>query len=104
MQLGGSYAVHLHKDGELHSFLPGDEVPEWAAKLITNPNAWKPSESPEPSDDSEVPADPVDARPAKAGPGASRQVWDDYATSKGVEVDPGWKREDIIAAVENAGF
>lgn len=29
-------------------FGPGDDVPEWAAKLITNPNAW--AEEPEPAE------------------------------------------------------
>jgi hypothetical protein len=32
--------VHVHKDGASHVFGPEDEVPEWAAALITNPLAW----------------------------------------------------------------
>lgn len=28
------------KDGEMQSFGPGDDVPGWAAKQITNPSAW----------------------------------------------------------------
>jgi hypothetical protein len=31
------YAVHLQKDGVTESFLPGEDIPAWAAKLITNP-------------------------------------------------------------------
>jgi hypothetical protein len=31
------YAVHLQKDGVTESFLPGDEIPAWAARLIKNP-------------------------------------------------------------------
>lgn len=31
------YAVHLQKDGVTETFLPGDEIPAWAAKKITNP-------------------------------------------------------------------
>lgn len=101
MQLGGSYAVHLHHDGVLHSFLPGDEVPAWmAAKLTTNPYTREESSAVE----SAVEDSPADGAPAKSGPGASRQAWEDYAVSKGVQVDPDWKREDIIAAVENAAF
>lgn len=37
------YAVYLddpEQPGEVVRFLPGDEVPEWAQKEITNPNAW----------------------------------------------------------------
>jgi hypothetical protein len=37
------YAVYLddpERDGETVVFVPGDEVPEWAAKQITNPNCW----------------------------------------------------------------
>jgi hypothetical protein len=31
------YTVHLQKDGVTESFAPGDEIPAWAAKRITNP-------------------------------------------------------------------
>lgn len=31
------YAVHLQKDGVTETFLPGDDIPAWAAKKITNP-------------------------------------------------------------------
>lgn len=37
------YAVYLDDPenvGEAVCFVPGDEVPEWAAKQITNPNCW----------------------------------------------------------------
>lgn len=34
-------SVHLFDDkGRRHVFVPGDEVPEWAAKRIKNPAAW----------------------------------------------------------------
>ena len=110
-----------------HSFLPGDDVPEWARKLITNPHAWEADTADEPDsddedsgaadlDDSEAggESDPVDTptpapdalseAPAKTGPGASRQKWADFAAANGVEVDQSWKREDIIAACEKAGL
>lgn len=33
--------VHLNDEaGRVHTFGPGDEVPSWAAKKITNPKAW----------------------------------------------------------------
>lgn len=38
-------AVHLYdKRGRLHSWRPGDVVPEWAARRITNPAVWAPNE------------------------------------------------------------
>lgn len=36
-------AVFVHvlgDDGQMHVFGPGDDVPDWAAKKITNPDAW----------------------------------------------------------------
>lgn len=101
MQLAGTNAIHLHRDGVLHSFLPGDEVPEWAAARITNPYALGDQAEPDAEpDDDEDEDEEVGARPAKTGPNASRQAWEDYAKSKHIEVDPDWKRDDIIAAVE----
>lgn len=35
--------------GNVHSFGPGDEVPEWAVRKITNPLAWEDGEVPFPS-------------------------------------------------------
>ena len=37
-------AVFVHvadKNGEVHAFGPDDDVPAWAAKAITNPDAWE---------------------------------------------------------------
>ena len=105
MILGGDYAIHMHgDDGALHSFLPGDVLPDWVAARIDNPytraavvTAEQSPESPEPNDSPELSGG---AMPPKQGPGASRQVWEDYAASRGVTVEADWKREDIIAAVE----
>ncbi|WP_280481627.1 hypothetical protein [Nocardia cyriacigeorgica] len=44
-----------------------------------------------------------DGPPAQRGTGSNRQAWADYAESRGVTVEPDWKREDIIAACEAAG-
>lgn len=38
--------------------------------------------------------------PPKAGRGASRQAWADYAGTVGVDVDDDMTRDDIIEAVE----
>jgi len=122
MLLRGANAVHLHRDGVLHSYLPGDDVPEWAVEKIGDPNVWADEEAPvvpgpviAPTVTRTVPAVPqteLDSTPATAtdsgrppenGPGATRQVWADYAASAGVEVDAAWKREDIIGACAAAG-
>ncbi|MGV9540923.1 hypothetical protein ACWDSF_06320 [Nocardia beijingensis] len=101
MKLGGEFAVHLRKGDELVTFLPGDDVPEWAAKQITNPLAW--GEEPERAEVTVGAGGATDGPPPQGGPGASRQKWADYAATKGVEVQADWKREDIIAACEKAG-
>ncbi|MEU2013104.1 hypothetical protein [Nocardia sp. NPDC019302] len=114
MKLGGEFAVHLRKDDDLVTFLPGDDVPEWAAKQITNPLAWgkqpdrvevavgpggSTSFGERLSSDGKTP----DGPPPQGGAGASRQKWADYAAANGVEVEADWKREDIITACEKAG-
>ena len=43
-------ARHVHVrhpvDGEVHRFAPGEQVPEWAQRAITNPKAWGDDGSP----------------------------------------------------------
>lgn len=106
MKLGGEFAVHLRKDDELVTFLPGDDVPEWAAKQITNPLAW--GDEPERAEvavgSGGAGRQESDGPPPQGGSGASRQNWADYAAANGVEVESDWKREDIIAACEKAGI
>lgn len=131
MQNHSDFAVHLHRDGMLHTFPPGAHIPDWAQELITNPyvrgeatpdpreatrvRAWSPEperpasaqtrEEPvthEPAADT-APAEGDLARPPESGIGSGQPVWAEYARSKGVEVAADWKREDIIAACVQAG-
>jgi hypothetical protein len=44
-KLAGFVAVH-DDDGKAHLFGPDDNVPAWAVKKITNPNAWEAGETP----------------------------------------------------------
>lgn len=37
MKNQSEYAVHLQKDGVTETFMPGDDIPAWASKMITNP-------------------------------------------------------------------
>jgi hypothetical protein len=74
---------------------PGDDVPGWAAALITNPEVWEGeavvSSSP-----------PVGGEPPRSGRGASAKAWRRYAESVGVVAPEGASREEIIAAVDAA--
>lgn len=82
--------VHVHdSDGASHAFGPGDTVPEWARKKITNPAVW---DTPEVS------------IPAKAGAKGTRDKWASYAEAKGVEVDKDWGRDDIIEHLQSQGI
>lgn len=90
------HAVATDKDGNLLSqvFGPGDEVPAWARKAITNPDVWD-GESDEEFEDPRASLE----RPAG---NASREDWAAYAEQEGVELEPDMKRDDIKAAVDLA--
>lgn len=123
--------VHLHHDGLLHTFRPGDEIPDWASEQITNPyvrgdgapdsaaasrlRAWAPEPeraAPAPKREQDADEEPGadmalaegdPSRPPENGIGSGQPVWAEYARSKGIEVAADWKREDIIAACAQAG-
>lgn len=88
--------VHVFDiDGVVHVFGPGDEVPTWAAKLITNPAAW--DEMPElPDEEIEI--------PARGGAGSGAGAWAAYAKAKGFDVPADASREEIIEALEAEGI
>ena len=122
--------IHLHDDtGELHTFLPGDAVPEWVARRITNPAVWADgggylASNPGPvapedagpggaggpaSSPPDEPGSPAVSRsknsssgePPRSGPGSNRRAWADYANTIGVEYDVTTDgRDAIIAAVD----
>lgn len=90
------------ESGNLHSFGPGGAVPDWARKRITNPQVW---DSPTSPGDTPAPGlDSAGTPPPQGGPGASRQVWADYATRNRVPVQDDWRRDDIIEACKKAGI
>lgn len=74
-------------------FGPGDAVPSWAEKAITNPDVWADE------DPGEV-ADQVDDSSDRPRGNASRDAWADYARSRGVDVSDDMDRAAIIAAVD----
>lgn len=95
----GQYAVHLlDDDGVLRSFLPGDAVPDWAAKRMGD-HCFA-------ADDSaaaDVPADDSAGPPPRHGKGSSEEKWRAYAEQHGVDVSAAEGRDDVIAALEQAG-
>lgn len=48
--------------------------------------------------------DDGDGPPPKAGPGSGASAWVEYSKSKGVDVPADARRDDVIAALEKAGF
>lgn len=81
--------------GILYQFGPGDDIPSWARKKITNPNVW----------DGELDDDEggSDGPPPKSGKGGGIRAWRKYAEDNGVDVDGLDSPEEVIAAVETAG-
>lgn len=94
MRTLNTYVHAVGENGESQVFGPGDVVPGWARKAITNPKVWD-GEDDEPAVSTPV----VLERPAG---NASREDWAAYATQEGVELDPDMKRDDIKAAVDLA--
>ena len=89
--------------GNVVSFGPGDDVPAWAKKLITNPRVWEGGED----DTADQPpagggTGGGDEPPPMSGAGAGRDDWAAYAEKQGVKVEEEWKRADIISALKNA--
>jgi hypothetical protein len=124
------FTVHLRHNGVLHTFYPDDTLPDWAVEKISNPyvhgrakpdphaaslvrvpravraapaprRAQPADEVPE-GDEDDVSEGPA-GRPPENGVGAGRDVWAEYATTHGVEVESAWRREEIIAACKAAG-
>lgn len=105
----------------MNVFAPGDEVPADLVARVSNPDVWGSDaldEDEAPAVPAPVPVTPVvpDAPPAdddddeshgdippKSGPEGSRAAWAEYAESVGVMVTSIMKRNEIIAAVEQAG-
>lgn len=121
-------AVHVHDD--VHGdkvFAPGDELPSWASKLITNPKAWadapdtaaaakdadadsaakakkadKPAEGDKTAAADKSSATPTSTtgKPPMVRSGSDTAAWHSYATKNlGIEVPDGSNRAAIVALV-----
>lgn len=88
----GELAVYVSdEDGAVHRFLPGDEVPAWAAKLM-GPHCFEGAEEGEAA-----------GPPPRAGKGSGEAAWRAYAEDQGVDVSTAEGRDEVIEALERAG-
>lgn len=118
--------VHVFDENhETHVFGPGDKVPGWAKKQITNPKAWAAAESDDDldedlesddeteeledddseheeseDDDSEEDDDESSSLPPQRGKGSGVARWRRYAEANEFEVDEDAGRDEIIAALK----
>lgn len=60
-----SYVHVVDEDGQAHAFGPGDDVPSWAEKAITNPDVWE-------ADDSAAQPETETVEPGNSSPPARR--------------------------------
>lgn len=117
----GKYAVHVaDAAGELHSFLPGREVPAWAEKLlgehcfaggtdlderearVTGATPANDSLPAADTDDEDEAAGSAGGPPPKSGKGGGIDHWREYAHYHGIDTE-GLSKEQIIAELEAAG-
>lgn len=122
-----AYVSVRDADGTPHRFAPGDEVPEWAASYLSNPDVWDdsspvpnaetgstvpnvetvpavPEPAPEPAPAATAPAAqapeqqaPVGTPPPRGGKGSGRTAWVRYAAGHGLNTDEFDDRDEIIA-------
>lgn len=106
--------VHVPVGMDWVVYGPGDEVPAEHAALITNPKAWAEDsaevapevvvDDTEQGSVGEVPAPAGSEAPPRAGKGSGRDAWAAFAESRGVLVEDTDSRDEIIAAVQDAGI
>lgn len=92
--------VPVHDGTETFWYGPDSDVPARHAKLI-GPHAWADGGSGADEAVEEGPTGPTP--PPQGGPGSGRDAWAGYAAELGVDVDGDAGRDDIIAAVRDAG-
>lgn len=94
--------VHVPVDGDWVVYGPDDEVPAEHAALITNPKAWEDGEVPTAAVSGEVTGS-GSGEPPRSGKGSARDAWEAFAADHGVHVEDDDSRDDIIAALAEAG-
>jgi hypothetical protein len=122
--------VHVtDENGATRIFEAGQDVPDWAATQITNPDVWEGELPPhlqgeqDPSQPPETPSAPVGAmpphaqgtpvaaqsetgsgEPPRSGKGSGKEAWAAYADSLGVDVPGDASRDDIVAHLVERGL
>jgi hypothetical protein len=128
-----AYVSVRDADGTSHRFAPGDEVPEWAASYLSNPDVWDdssqvsnaetgsavpnvetapavPEPAPEPAPAATAPATqapeqaPVGTPPPRGGKGSGRTAWVRYAEANGLDTDEFDDRDELIAELRRRGI
>lgn len=102
-------ATHVHvadESGTVHVFGPADEVPRWAAELITNPAAWAEHTAPADADDLSDVARMDSDSPRWPG-GTPSDEWKlpelhAYAVANAIDLGDAKKKADILAAIADA--
>jgi hypothetical protein len=99
-------------EGRPRAFGPGEDLPDWAAGQIRNPDVWE-GELPAHLDEAggvreqiavQVEAQPEMPEPPRSGTGSGRDAWAAYATRYGVDVPDGASRNDIVNALAARGL
>lgn len=87
--------VYVQHKGEVLGFGPKDEVPEEIARLI-GAHAFEDGVHPYSGGEAGKP-------PPKGGPGSGAEAWAQYASEHDVSVADGATRDEIVAALSDAG-
>jgi hypothetical protein len=93
--------VTVHdENGAPFTFGPDVELPEWAARKISNPNVWD-GDAPVFEEEPEEEIDEADENePARSGRGSGLPVWQAYAKSLDITFPEDADRNAIIALVD----
>lgn len=127
----GQYSVYVQDaQGETHCFLPGDEVPAWAAKLM-GPHCFATGDESaagqdddvdddqpddhdddvaddqpgdDQADDQDAPDDDESGPPPRSGRGSGESEWRKYAERHGLDTTEIEGRDALIAACDANGI
>jgi hypothetical protein len=105
--------VHVHdpETGRTSVLNRGTEVTGRALALITNPDVWEDADEAEqartafeqpPTESTDGPQEAL-VEPPRSGKGSSKESWAAFAAAHGVQVEDEDTRDDIIAALAEAG-
>jgi hypothetical protein len=97
-RLTGRYVLRNPDTQLVERFGPEDDVPEWAASLITDESAWTSEQEEEDQADR-----PEMTPPPKVGRGSSSEAWREYARLYGHPVADDETRDNVIALLEGHG-